>query len=174
MARGTRYAVPIAVTLIRAATDADLDRLWPIFGAICRAGETLAQDETTTKSQFRAYWLGAGGEQHVATDAEGGVLGGYTLRPNQPGRGAHVGTATYVVDEAARGRGIGRLLGEHSIERARAMGFAAMQFNLVVSTNEGAVALWRKLGFTVTATLPRVFRHPTAGLVDAFVMTRIL
>jgi ribosomal protein S18 acetylase RimI-like enzyme len=72
------------------------------------------------------------------------------------------------------GRGIGRALCEHSIEEARHAGFLAMQFNAVVSTNEAAVALWRKMGFAVVGTVPKAFRHREHGLVDLLVMHRFL
>jgi len=35
-----------------------------------------------------------------------------------------------------------------------------MQFNLVASSNEGAVWLWSKLGFATPGRLPKAFRHP--------------
>ena len=62
----------------------------------------------------------------------------------------------------------------HSLERARERGFRAMQFNFVVSTNERAVRLWQSFGFEFVGRLPKVFEHPTQGLVDAFVMFRQL
>ncbi|MFT3765215.1 MAG: GNAT family N-acetyltransferase [Minicystis sp.] len=156
---------------VRPATRADLHALWDAFAEIAAAGETYVQDATTTEAEFVTYWCGRGGEQWVA-EIEGRVAGGYTLRPNHPGRGAHVGTASYVVAKGARGHGIGRLLGEHSIERARAMGFAALQFNFVVATNIPAVRLWESLGFRVLARLPEVFEHAQLGRTDALVMFR--
>jgi ribosomal protein S18 acetylase RimI-like enzyme len=54
------------------------------------------------------------------------------------------------------------------------MGFRAMQFNLVVSTNERAVRLWQRLGFATVGTLPGAFRHRELGFVDAFVMFKTL
>ena len=45
---------------------------------------------------------------------------------------------------------------------------------LVVGSNEGAVALWRSLGFEIVGTLPGAFRHPEKGFVDAYVMYREL
>jgi ribosomal protein S18 acetylase RimI-like enzyme len=74
----------------------------------------------------------------------------------------------------ASGKGIGRLLGEHCLREAKLAGYLAMQFNLVVSTNTVAVGLWRSLGFAIVGTLPKVFRHKTLGLLDAYVMHRFL
>ena len=59
-------------------------------------------------------------------------------------------------------------------DQARARGFLAMQFNIVVSTNERAVRLWQFMGFEIIGRIPQAFRHPTAGLVEAYVMYRTL
>ncbi|OYZ03308.1 MAG: GNAT family N-acetyltransferase, partial [Polaromonas sp. 28-63-22] len=75
---------------------------------------------------------------------------------------------------AARGQGVAAAMCEHSQREAVRLGFLAMQFNLVVATNEGAIRLWRRLGFAVLATLPRAFRHRQLGLVDALVMFKTL
>jgi ribosomal protein S18 acetylase RimI-like enzyme len=105
---------------------------------------------------------------------DGRIAGTYILKPNQPGLGSHVANAGYMVGSDFAGRGVGRAMCEHSLEEARRRGFLAMQFNMVISTNEAAVALWKKLGFNIVGTLPRVFRHKRLGLVDAFVMHRFL
>ena len=149
----------------------DLDTLWPLFHAITVEGLMLAQDETTTREAFEEYWLSRGGEQWIAHE-QGRIQGAYTLRSNHPGRGAHIGTATYIVAADARGQGVGFAMGQHSIERARALGFTGMQFNLVIRTNEVAVRLWQRLGFAIVGTMPRVFRQPSGALVDAHVMFR--
>ena len=163
-----------APATLRAATPADLESLWEIFQEIVFEGESYVQDESMTREAFTQYWNGRGGEQWVAADVAGRVSAGYTLRPNHPGRGAHVATASYMVEKRSRGRGLGLVLGRHSLERARAMGFTAIQFNLVVSANESAVRLWRSLGFEIAGKLPRAFRHRRLGLVDAYVMRRDL
>jgi ribosomal protein S18 acetylase RimI-like enzyme len=93
---------------------------------------------------------------------------------NQQGGGAHVSNCGYMTAPAAQGKGVARAMCEHSFERARSRGFRAMQFNHVVSTNERAVALWQKLGFTIVGTLPRAFNHPVHGYVDSYVMFRDL
>jgi ribosomal protein S18 acetylase RimI-like enzyme len=158
---------------LRPALPDDAPALWRLFQQVILDGTTFAPDERTREEDFLRDWRERGGEQWVAVD-DVRLLGAYTLRPNQPGRGAHVATASYLVDAGARGRGIGRLLGTHSIERASALGFAAIQFNFVVSTNAPAVHLWKSLGFSVLATLPRAFNHRTLGRVDAYVMWRSL
>jgi ribosomal protein S18 acetylase RimI-like enzyme len=79
-------------------------------------------------------------------------------------------TASYIVKPGVRGGGIGKRLGEHSIEEAKRLSYRAMQFNLVVSTNEPAMRLWKKLGFSIVGTLPKAFQHNDLGFVDAYVM----
>ena len=79
------------------------------------------------------------------------------------GPASHIAGASFMVDLDHAGRGAGRALGEHVLDRARADGFRATQFNAVVETNDRAVALWRSLGMEVVATLPEGFRHPLRG-----------
>jgi len=102
------------------------------------------------------------------------VVGSYVLRPNRPGLGAHVSNASFIVARSARGLGVGRAMGEHCLSEARRLGFRAMQFNFVVSTNESAVHLWQQLGFKIVGTLPGAFRHSQKGYVDVYVMFRSL
>lgn len=110
----------------------------------------------------------------VCVDAQGEVVGTYTLKANQPGQGGHVCNCGYVVSPAARGLGVATAMCLHSQEAAVAMGFRSMQFNCVVSTNAGAVRLWQQLGFDIVGTLPEAFRHPARGYVDAYVMYKRL
>jgi len=151
----------------------DLERLWTEFQDVIRESATYAYDNSTTLRDFERDWCGRGGEQWVA-DEGGEILGAFTLRANHPGRGSHVATASYFVTQRARGRGFGRRLGEHSLERARALDFEAVQFNFVVSTNTSALRLWRRLGFEVVGELPRAFRHAQHGFVSALVLRRDL
>jgi L-amino acid N-acyltransferase YncA len=163
---------------IRRARQEDLDQVWDIFRAHLAAGETYSFEADTPKSVSDAYWFGPDVDSFVAVDgvgAEAGrVLGMYRIVPNQPGRGAHVANASYMVGGAAQGKGVGALLGRHSLAEARRLGYLAMQFNYVVSTNAPAIALWRKLGFSIAGTLPKAYRHQRLGLVDALVMYRLL
>lgn len=155
--------------VIRPATADDADAIWGLFQEVVRAGDVFAYDETTTREAVRQLWTPA----HVAL-LDGRVVGSYYVKPNQPGRGAHVCNAGYMVAAEVRGRGVGRAMGEHSIGEARRLGYRAMQYNFVVATNTGALALWQKLGFEVVGRLPQAFRHPDQGLVDALVLYRLL
>ena len=161
------------MTQIRPARAADADALWHIFREVVAGGDTYVFDDDTPREFADAYWFGPGVSTWVAVDGER-VLGVYKIVANQRGRGAHVANASYMVDAAARGRGLGEALGRHSLEQARALGYAAMQFNFVVSTNTGAVRLWQRLGFAIAGTLPGAFRHAQLGMVDAYVMYRLL
>jgi L-amino acid N-acyltransferase YncA len=158
---------------IRQATDADFNGIWEIFHAVVEKGDTYAYDPATSKEEARAIWMAPGLHTYVAL-LEGEAVGTYILKANQPGLGSHVANAGYMVRPDRSGRGLGRELCEHSLDEARRLGFEAMQFNIVVSTNENAVALWKKMGFAIVGTVPKAFRHRTLGLVDTYVMHRFL
>jgi len=162
------------VTALRIATADDADAIWAVLEPMIRAGETYALDRTMSRDAALAYWMGADKQTLVAIDAAGLVLGTYYCRANQAGGGAHVANCGYVVAAHAAGRGVARAMAQDSFARAGALGFTAMQFNFVVSSNAAAVALWQKLGFAVVGRLPGAFDHPTLGLVDALVMHRAL
>ena len=107
-------------------------------------------------------------------EKDGRVVGTYILRPNQAGGGSHVANAAFMVAPDAQGSGVGREMAEHCLDQARRMGFCAMQFNFVVSTNVPAIHLWERLGFKIVGTLPGAFHHPEKGYVDVYVMYRSL
>lgn len=158
---------------IRPATEDDTYPILDIVAPTLAAGDTYAVSSDLDDAAVLSYWLGPTHEVFVA-ELDGVILGTYYLMANQQGGGAHVANCGYMTAPAARGRGIARAMCEHSLERARARGFRAMQFNHVVSTNVGAVALWQKLGFSIVGTLPQAFKHPEHGYVDSYVMFRSL
>ena len=163
----------VAGLSIRRATDNDRDAIWEIFQATIAPGAVFVYAPDTPREEALAYWFAAGTDTFVA-EQEGKIVGSYILRPNRPGLGDHIANAGYMVDPTARGGGVGRAMGEHSLAEARRRGYRAMQFNFVVSTNESAVRLWQQLGFNIVGTLPGAFRHAQKGLVDAYVMFRSL
>jgi L-amino acid N-acyltransferase YncA len=159
--------------VIRAARPDDAAGIWKIFQAVVAPGDTYSFTAETTEQDAVAYFLGPGITCFVAED-DGRVVGMYKLIPNRIGRGSHVSNASFMVDPAAHGKGIGRALGEHCLDEARRQGYDAMQFNFVVSTNIAGVTLWKKLGFEIVGTLPKAFDHAALGKVDAYVMHRFL
>ena len=158
---------------IRHATATDYESIWKIFNSIVSAGETYPFAPDTTKEQAYEIWIKSPKATFVV-ERNREVVGTYYIKPNQPGLGAHVCNCGYMVSDKARRMGIATLMCEHSQQVAIALGFKAMQFNLVVSTNEGAVRLWQKLGFQVVGTLPGAFDHRRLGYVDAHVMYKWL
>ena len=158
---------------IRRASEADFEAMWSIFQAVVAAGDTYAFSPTTSRSDCHAYWLGPGMTSFVATEGPS-ILGMYKFRANQRDLGSHVANASFMVDPAAHGMGVGKAMGQHCLIEARRAGYEAMQFNFVVSSNVGAISLWRKLGFAIVGTLPKAFRHRQLGYVDVYVMYRFL
>lgn len=158
---------------IRTATPADFDAMWPIFQAVVATGTTYVFAPETSREDAQAYWFGPGIQCFVAEEA-GRIVGMYKLVANRRDLGSHVANASFMVDPHYSGRGAGKAMGLHCLREAKRAGFLAMQFNFVVSTNQPAVALWQRLGFTIVGTLPKAFRHRELGLVDAYVMFRTL
>jgi L-amino acid N-acyltransferase YncA len=158
---------------IREATRDDCDAIWSILHPVIAAGETYALPRDMNREQALAMWTEAPRKTFVSED-DGQVLGTYYIRNNQAGPGDHVCNCGYMVAAAARGRGVASALCAHSQHTARGLGYKAMQFNCVVVSNEAAVKLWTRLGFTTVGRLPRAFCHPTLGYVDALVMYKWL
>jgi L-amino acid N-acyltransferase YncA len=158
---------------IRPALESDRDVIWKIFQATVAPGDAFVYHPNTPREEAMAYWFAKGTRTYVA-ERDCKIVGSYILRPNRPGLGDHVSNAGFMVDPTARGLGVGRAMGEHALAEARRLGYHAMQFNFVISTNESAVHLWQRLGFKIVGTLPGAFRHARKGFVDAYVMFRSL
>jgi GNAT superfamily N-acetyltransferase len=165
---------------IRDANPEDWPAVWRFLRQIVAAGETFSWDRDLSEDEARAMWFHEPGRGRTVVavdddgDGDGAIVGTAELHPNHGGPGAHVANAGFMVDPEHARRGIGRKLAEHILERAKADGYRAMQFNAVVETNTGAVTLWRSLGFEVLATVPEAFDHPTKGYVGLHVMYRTL
>ncbi len=155
---------------IRIAAERDRSAIEAMATEIVDAGTVFVFEKA---SDVLDYWYQPGGHIYVAVYDEE-TVGTYVVKPNQPGRGAHIANTGYMVRNSARGKGIGTAMGKHSLHVAKELGFDAMQFNMVVATNTGAVHLWEKLGFEIVGRLPGAFRHPDEGNVDAYVMFRDL
>lgn len=158
----------------RDPVEADWAEIWPFLHEVLAAGQTYTYPQDISEQEAREAWLLAPPWRTVVAARDGRIVAVAKYGPNWPGRGAHVANASFVVDPAAGGTGVGRALAEHVLAAARTEGYRAMQFNAVVETNTAAVALWRSLGFQLLATIPEAFDHPVHGLVGLHVMHRFL
>ena len=159
--------------LIREATSSDFEEVWPIFREIASAGDTYAYPRNTSREEAERLWIHVPRRTFVV-EIDGRIVGTYYIKTNQDGPGNHVCNCGYMVSSSARGKGIATALCEHSQKMAVELGYKAMQFNFVASTNDGAVRLWQRMGFDVVGRLPRAFNHPAKGYVDALVMYKWL
>lgn len=159
---------------IRSLEEKDWPDVWCFMEPVIRAGETYPYAQDMDSTAAHQMWIDATHAAYVAEDEAGNILGTYYIKPNQPTLGAHVANCGYMVAEKARGRGIASMMCAHSQEEAVRLGYRAMQYNLVVKTNEPSVHLWKKMGFDVVGTLPGAFKHATHGYVDAYLMFKTL
>jgi len=161
--------------LIRQSTEADWPAIYRFYAVIMAEGRTYAYPAGQTLEQARPWWMEEPpGQTVVAVNDGGDIVGSAKMSANRPGRGAHVATASFLVDPAHQGEGIGRALGEYVLDWCRGAGYRSIQFNAVVERNESAVRLWRSLGFEIIGTVPEAFDHPDHGLVGLHVMYRRL
>ena len=135
------------------AGDPDHTELYTAFAGLVAAGEGYPQAPgPLSVDEFDDYWLAKKSLVAVAR-LEGRLAGSYYLKPNFPGRAAHIANAGYFVVPALRGRGIGETLVRHSFDEAIRLGFDALQFNLVFESNP-ARRLYERLGFEVVGRIP--------------------
>jgi ribosomal protein S18 acetylase RimI-like enzyme len=92
----------------------------------------------------------------VARLPEGGVVGTLTLVLFRIPTGMRAWIEDVVVDDGARGRGVGEALNEEAIRRAAAAGARSVDLTSR-PTPEAANRLYRRLGFEVRDT--NVYRH---------------
>ena len=161
------------VVNMRKAGPADLDDIWNLWKQVVEQKVYFPYDESYSREQIEALWIHTGNHCYVA-EIDGVVAGAYILKSNQPGYGKHIANAAYMVGRGFRGRGIGHLLCAHSVGTAKAAGYRGMQFNLVVSTNEAAIRIWKANGFEMIATVPGGFYHFEKGYVDAYIFFKDL
>lgn len=160
--------------LIRRYQETDWNQVWPMVRKVFRAGETYAFSPDISENEAYKIWIELPQETFVATSDDNEIQGTYYIKPNQPELGAHVCNCGYIVSENTRSKGVASSMCEHSQKLAVELGFRAMQYNLVVATNEAAIRLWKKLGFKIVGTLPEAFNSKSAGYVDALIMYKKL
>ena len=159
---------------IRRFEEKDWMEVWPIIEKVFRKGETYPFSPEITEDEARNAWIHIPAVTYVALNDKKEIVGTYYIKPNQPGLGSHVCNCGYIVAKDTYGRGIGSAMCAHSQSEAKKIGFKSMQFNLVVSTNERSLRLWKKHGFQTIGVLPKAFNHKWLGYVDALVMYKQL
>ena len=158
---------------IRKATEIDIDQVWEIFSKVIETGDTYVFNPNTPKVDLKKHWFADYMETYVIEE-NGQILGTYIIKPNQIDLGSHIANCSYMVNPNSHGKGIGKKLCEHSLKIAKENRFEGIHFNIVVSTNKGAVELWKKYGFEIIGTTPKGFRHSELGLVDTHIMYKDL
>lgn len=175
---------------IRKATDEDKPGIWRIIKAVIATGDTYTFPPDSPEDEMLAYWFSPDKHTYVAVWSEApkragilsddlhhsnsAIVGTFFLKANQPGLGAHVGNAGYMVAPEAKGKRVGRTMAEYSIEESRRLGFHSIQFNFVVKSNAVAVKLWQDVGFEIIGEIPEAFNHAENGLTNAYIMYRKL
>lgn len=154
-------------------TKSDFELFWPVFKAVVYAQETYAFDPEIDFESAYKLWCVLPQKTYVVKE-HGVILGSYYIKANAAGPSSHISNCGYMVSPQSRGKGVARMLCVHSQDIAVQLGFAAMQFNSVVASNEVAVNLWIKLGFKIIGTIPKAYRHKKRGLVDAYIMHKPL
>ncbi|KAA6408904.1 MAG: histone acetyltransferase Spt10 [Lasallia pustulata] len=141
-----------------------------------------------TLASFGPYWFQNFGavmllgelegidELQEGTDWEKVCLGSFYVKPNYPGRSSHVCNGGFLVTDAARNRGVGRLMGEGYLEWAPKLGYTYSVFNLVYETNLASCRIWDALGFKRIGRVKgcgALRSHPN-DLIDAIIYGRDL
>ncbi|ELR68869.1 Histone acetyltransferase HPA2 [Fulvivirga imtechensis AK7] len=158
---------------IRAVKPEDYDQIWEIIRQVIKTGDTYVFDPDSSREKILGYWIAPDKHCFVA-EVNGAVAGSFLIKSNQPDLGNHVANASYIVHPEFRGLGIGRMMGEASISKARELGYHAMQFNYVIKTNTTAVTLWKSLGFRIVGEVPNAYRHQQLGLTNVYIFYREL
>lgn len=158
---------------IRPATEADWPGIWAIFRDVISQGDTYTYAPDMSEEQAKNIWILDGCHPYVVTHGDA-IVGTFTIRSNKPGFGNHIANAGFMVQKENRGRGIAQAMCQTALKEAKKLGYTAMQFNFVVSTNVAAVQLYQKMGFKIIGTVPKAFRHAKLGLTDVHIMHRFL
>jgi len=151
---------------------ADGDTVWSMLEPVFRAGETYTMDRDISRDAGLQYWFSA--RAVYLAHLSDTPVGTFYIRTNQMGGGAHVCNSGFVTARGQEGRGITRAMLSHAQSEAKKLGYEAMQFNFVVETNNRAIDIWFRAGFSEIGRQPKAFVHPTLGTVDALILHKFL
>ncbi|KAH8904757.1 zf-H2C2-domain-containing protein, partial [Coniochaeta sp. PMI_546] len=129
------------------------------FNKEIEGGDTYPMMDGLPFEKFASYWFQNFGAIMLLGNIESAdeviegkdwskeCLGTFYIKPNYPGRSSHVCNAGFIVTDAARNRGVGRLMGESYLDWAPKLGYTYSVFNLVYETNVASCKIWDALGF---------------------------
>ncbi|MEB3266999.1 MAG: GNAT family N-acetyltransferase [Leptolyngbya sp.] len=165
-----------------------------LFNAIVAEGTSYPQQDPLSPPGFADYWLkgkayvvrswgatkalaadnGGPTAATITTEDSASVLGAFYIKPNFPGRCGHICNAGFIVAPAARGKGLGRLMGEAMVSLARDLGYRAVMYNLVFATNIPSLKIWQALDFQEIGRIPQAAHLPDGTYVDAIMLYKSL
>lgn len=150
--------------IIEEYNDKYLKEITSIWNDAITSGMYFPQENTLTVTEAKAFFESQDFTGVAIIHSE--VVGVYILHPNSIGRLNHVANASYAVKESARGNKIGKQLVLHSIEASKILKYKILQFNAVVTTNQYAIQLYEKIGFTKIGKVPKSYRNISGEYED--------
>lgn len=142
---------------VREFTKNDIVKANEIWNEVVEEGVAFPQIDKLTEETGIDFFEGQSFTGIAYNEESGEIVGLYILHPNNVGRCGHISNASYAVKSGLRGHHIGELLVSDCLKKAKKIGYRVLQFNAVVATNEAALKLYKKLGFTPLGTIPKGF-----------------
>lgn len=152
--------------VIEPYTTADRKEAVVIWNAVVEDGMAFPQEDVLTEETGEAFFQSQSFTGIAKDAATGEIVGLYILHPNNVGRCGHICNASYAVKKTVRGQHIGEKLVTHCLKQGKTCGFRVLQFNAVVKSNTGALALYKKLGFTQLGVIPGGFLNKDGEYED--------
>ncbi|MBQ6675928.1 MAG: GNAT family N-acetyltransferase [Ruminococcus sp.] len=155
---------------IREFNKSDIEQMLPIWNEVIRADNAFPQDSELKEGEAFDYFSS---QSFTGVAEDGGkIVGVYILHPNNIGKCSHIANASYAVDKACRGKGIGRAIVSHCLQKCAELGFGILQFNAVVASNKGAIKLYEDMGFVRLGTVEDGYRHNNGEFEDIVLFYR--
>lgn len=142
---------------VRECAKEDVAEAVKIWNHVVEEGMAFPQLDELTQETGAGFFSGQSFTGVAYDEDSGEIVGLYILHPNNVGRCGHICNASYAVKEGLRGHHIGEILVKHCMEKGKELGFRILQFNAVVRTNEPALRLYNRLGFTQLGLIPGGF-----------------
>jgi len=163
--------------ILRAPKWEDLDDLLELINSLVEEKADIFRAEKVTRVE-EIDWLSkmlAGLEKDefyfIVAEVNGKVIASSDLHP-QHGYDKHVGVIGIVIKKGFRDVGIGTEIMKTHVEQAKKLGLKVLTLS-AFATNDRAMHLYRKIGFTETGRVPR--KHFRDGkFIDEVIMTMLL